>query len=246
MSYSESQLAASFVEIADILVDDFDVVDVLTTVAEHCASLLGAPEVGLMLIDDAGVLQVIGSSTSRMHSMELFELQNEEGPCFDCFKSGVAVLNQDLDHSSKIRWPRFANEARAAGFYVVHALPMRLRKETIGTLNIFNDSQNYLSESDSAVAQALADAATIAILQDKALQQATLMAQQLQHALSSRVVIEQAKGFVAERLNVDIDAAFQALRRYARTNNERIADVARDVVDRRLDADALINVGGKT
>lgn len=239
MSCKESQLAATFVEIADVLVDDFDIVDVLATVAEHCARLLGAPEVGLMLIDRAGVLQVVGSSTSRMHGMELFELQNKEGPCFDCFETGIAILNQDLDASAQGRWPQFTSAALNAGFHVVHALPMRLRKETIGALNVFNDSHNYLSESEAAVAQALADAATITIVQDQALQDATLAAQQLQHALASRVVIEQAKGFVAERLNLDTDAAFRALRSYARTRNERIADVACDVVERRLDAGAL-------
>jgi GAF domain-containing protein len=226
------------VMLADNLVTDFDVVELLTLLADRCVSILGVSAAGLMLVGPDGALRVIASSSEKMHLLELFELQTEEGPCFECFQFGAPVTRQDLTSASG-RWPRFAAEAMRNGFRSVHALPMRLRGNVIGALNLFQVAHDEIDDDGIESAQALADIATIAILQYRAVQESNVLMDQLNTALNTRIVIEQAKGIVAEREHLDMDRAFAALRTYARSHNLRLADVAAAVVNGSVPAAAL-------
>lgn len=234
----ESVLARTFVELADTLVDDFDVVDLLTLLADRCVDSLDVAAAGLMVAATDGELRVVASSSDAMRVLELLEVQSEEGPCPECYRTGRTIVNEQLS-SAERRWPRFAPRALEAGYRSVHALPMRLRGQTIGALNLFRATPGHLDEVDVSTAQAFADVATIAILQHRAAAEAQAINEQLTHALNSRVVVEQAKGMVAERLTVDMDRSFALLRGYARGHNRRLADVARDVIDGTLTASAL-------
>jgi GAF domain-containing protein len=226
----EALLARTFVDLVDTLVDDFDVVDLLTLVADRCVEVLDVSAAGLMLVAPEGDLRVVAFSSEAVRVVELFELQAEEGPCLDAFRSGAAIVNQDL---SKVagRWPNFAPVAVDAGFKSVHALPMRLRGVIIGALNLFREDEGEMGDLDVIAAQALADVATIAILHHRAASEAQLVNEQLTLALNSRVVIEQAKGVLAERTGLDMDDAFARLRKYARDHNLRLVDVAHGVVE---------------
>jgi GAF domain-containing protein len=200
-------LAKTFVELADSLVADFDVVDLLTRLASRCVDVLDVGAAGIMLLAPDGELRVMASSSEVMRVLELFELQSEEGPCLDCFRTGEPVVNQDLTTVNG-RWPRFATEALQAGFHSVHALPMRLRGHVIGALNLFHIEPGEMRESDVAAAQALADVATITILSNRAARESQVVNEQLTYALNSRILIEQAKGMLSERLGLDMEASF--------------------------------------
>ena len=234
----ETMLARTLVELADALVADFDVVDMLTLLTDSCVDVLDVGAAGLMLAAPDGDLRVMASSSEAVRVLELFELQSQEGPCLDCYRTGRPVVNQDLAMVNG-RWPRFAAEALAAGFHSVHALPLRLRGAVIGGLNLFHLEPGEMRPADVAAAQAMADVATIAILQHRATLEAQVINEQLNHALNSRVVIEQAKGMVAERVGLNMEQAFSTLRNHARNHNLRLVDVARDVIDGRLAAAAL-------
>jgi transcriptional regulator with GAF, ATPase, and Fis domain len=234
----ERRVAEAFVELADTLVDDFDALDFLHGLTEHCVNLLDVEAAGLVLADGEGVLRVAASSNEQVRVLELFELQNEQGPCLECFSTGAAVSDDDLE-SPEGRWERFAGEAAAAGFRSVVALPLRLRDQTIGALNMFRAASGPMPPDDQSLGQALADVATIGILQERGAQRQEQLARQLQEALSSRIIIEQAKGVLAERRGVHVDEAFRALRSYARAHGERLSEVARLVVTRELDPAAL-------
>ena len=222
-------LTRAFVDLADTLVDDFDVIELLMVLSRRCVESLDVDEAGVMLTDVNGHLHVAASSSERARLLELFELQNDEGPCLDCFRSGEPVASSDLGAPDG-RWPRFAAEALEAGFRSAHALPMRLRGQVIGALNLFSARSLELPDDDARVAQAFADIATIAILQEWQLREQVRVAGQLQAALDSRVIIEQAKGVIAERHDVDMESAFAMLRTSARNTNRRLSDLARDVV----------------
>ncbi len=231
-------LAKTFVELADTLVADYDVVEFLSTLSERCVELLETVEVGLVLLDRQGGLQVMASSTERMRVAELFEVQNEEGPCFDCQRGGEQVINVALDATGD-RWPRFGPMARDAGFQMVHALPLRLRRDVIGAMNIFDTESKAMTPPQVNISQALADAATIGILQERSVRQQVDVAGQLQGALNSRIVIEQAKGVVAEQQRVSMEEAFGLLRGYSRSSRLPLSDVARAVIDRSLSSATL-------
>jgi GAF domain-containing protein len=237
----EEWLARTFVELADTLVAEFDVIDLTSVLVERCSELLGSTEVGLALADGQGQLRVLASTSERMRVLELIEVQNEEGPCLDCYRHGDRILNQRLDQTDS-RWPNFAPQAFDAGFQMVHALPLRLRSDTIGAMNVFNDEARELSPQDVNLVQALADAATIAILQERAVKRGAQLAGQLQGALNSRIVVEQAKGMVAERLQVGMDEAFSLLRSYARNENRHLSDVAAEVIDGALNVTTVLSV----
>jgi GAF domain-containing protein len=234
----EAVLARTFVELADTLVDDFDVVDLLTRLAERCVEVLDVETAGVMLAAPGGQLHLLASTSEAMRVLELFELQAQEGPCVDCHRTGLPVVNQDLAAIGG-RWPRFAAEAVAAGLHSAHALPMRLRGTVIGALNLFRAGPGEMGPADIEVAQAFADAATIAVLQHRATEEAQVVNEQLTRALNSRVVIEQAKGMVAERLGLDMERSFNVLRTHARSHNLRLADVAAAVIDGTLPASKL-------
>lgn len=235
MAEREDLLARTFVTVADTLVADFDIVDFLTVLTVSCVDLFDLAAAGLMLSDATDGVRVAASSNERMQLLELFELQYDEGPCLDCFRSGALVCCDDLDEAGE-RWPRFVPEARSAGYASVYALPMRLRNQVIGSLNLLGRVPAALDADAMSEAQALADVATIGILQHRAASEQRLLSQQLQYALQSRILVEQAKGILAEHGNVDMDQAFSVLRRYARDHNERLVDVADALVERQLSA----------
>ena len=226
----ERRLIQAVVGLADTLVDDYDVTDLLHDLVEHCVDLLSAEAAGLLLSDQRGGLQVVASSTERTRLLELFQLQNNEGPCLDCYRSGEPVVVPDLTIEAE-RWPRFVPEATKEGFRSVHAIPLRLRSETIGAMNMFKSRSGALSEEDLRLGRALADVATIGILQERSIRRTETLSEQLQGALNSRVIIEQAKGVLAERGSLDMDTAFSRLRRFARNDNQHLRDVARGVVE---------------
>jgi len=228
------RLAMTFVELADSLVDEYDGIELLHLLTERCVELLDVDAAGLLLGDQRGGLQVAASSTEQVRLLELFELQNDEGPCLDCYVEGRPVAATRLSEGSE-RWPLFAAAASAAGFETVHALPLRLRGQTIGALNLFHTCRVEVRSDDLRVAQALADVATIAILQERLTHSREVLASQLQVALDSRIVIEQAKGVLAERVGLDMGAAFALLRRAARSSGRRLAEVAGDVAEGRDD-----------
>jgi len=238
MADRETLLAETFVALADTMVNDFDVVDFLSLLSNRCVDLFDAGDAGLMLDDGTGRLVVIASSSHKMHDLELFELQHDEGPCPEAFQSGLAVQCGDLAEATG-RWPKFAPEAVNAGFRSVHALPMRLRNDVIGALNLIRTVPGPLPDEDLEEAQALANVATIGILHNRAVEESRLLSEQLQHALNSRIVIEQATGVIAQRLDLEMEEAFNRLRRYSRDNNRRLIDTAKGIVDRSLVAPEL-------
>jgi GAF domain-containing protein len=237
MTEREQLLSTTFVELTDTLVDDFDVIDLLTVLAHRCTELVHASATGILLADDEGVLRVIAASSEQARLLELFQLQNEQGPCLDCFAMGRAVGATYLEQDQ--RWPLFGAEALSAGFRAVQAVPLRLRAEVIGALNMFFDEPDGISDGDLALGQSLADVATIAILQDQAARQALTISTQLQSALTSRITIEQAKGILAERGQLDMDEAFTRLRRFARDGNHQLSAIAEAVVTGSLDDQSL-------
>jgi GAF domain-containing protein len=226
----QALLLRTLVDLADNLVDDFDVVDTLTLLADRCVEALDVAAAGVMIAGPGGALQVLASSSDAMRSLELFELQASQGPCLDCYQSGHPIVNVDLAAVNG-RWPAFAPAAIAAGFRSVHSLPMRLRGRTVGALNMFRTDTGVLDDDDVSAAQALADVATIAILQHQSIIDAQKLNEQLHGALNSRIIIEQAKGKIAEAGGLDMDQAFQRLRAHARDHNLRLADLARDIAD---------------
>jgi len=234
----EAALARTFVELADTLVDDFDVVDLLTRLSDRCVEVLDVEAAGIMLAAPDGALRVMASSSDAMRMLELFEIQAQEGPCLDCHRTGLPIVNLDLAGADR-RWPRFAAEAVAAGFRSAHALPMRLRGSAVGALNLFRAGPGEMGAADIEVAQAFADVATIAVLQDRAAHEAQVITDQLTHALNSRIVIEQAKGMIAESLGLDMERSFSALRSHARNHNQRLTDVANAIISGALAAAAL-------
>jgi GAF domain-containing protein len=234
----QQRLSRVFVELADTLVTDFDVVEFMTVLAHRCVELLGASESGVVLADERGSLRSVASSHESARLLDLFEIQNQEGPCLDCYRSGEQVVNASLT-PAEYRWPRFGAEARRLGFTTVHALPMRLRGQVIGAVNVFASNAATLTEDEIGVGQALADVATVGLLQERSLREARLLNEQLQAALNGRIVIEQAKGMLAERRDIEMDAAFETLRRYARNTNQKLSDVAHAVVAGTLTAESL-------
>lgn len=226
----EERLIEAFVQVADTLVDDFDVIEFLNTLAERCVQLLDVAAAGVMLADSRGQLRATAASSENARLLELFELQSDAGPCLDAFRTGSSVVNADLNEN-RHRWPSFAEAAQATGFASVHALPLRLRTRVIGALNLFCSRPGPLGDAAVRTGQALADVATIGILAQRGVHQAELINIQLKQALDSRVIIEQAKGVLAERLHLTVDEAFALLRRRARDHNLRLTDLARDIVN---------------
>ena len=224
-----ARVADVFVEFADTLVEEFDLIEFLQMVTTRASELVGSSAAGLLLADPQGVLQFMAASDERAEMLELFQVQAHEGPCQDCFNEGAAVVNADLT-TAQDRWPHFAPRAVAAGFASVHAFPLRLRREVIGALNLFGSTVGQMDPEDARTVQALADVATIGLLQERAVRRGEVLTEQLQGALNSRIVIEQAKGALAQIHGCSVDEAFDLLRRYCRDNRLGLSDVARGVV----------------
>jgi GAF domain-containing protein len=232
-----AKLAQTFVRLADTLVDDFDVLDVLHVLTTRCVELLDVAAVGLMLADSEGELRVTVASSEDARLLDVFQIQNEEGPCLECYRSAEPVSARHLGEADT-RWPRFSAAAVEQGFTAVIALPLRLRGQVIGALNLFGNSEGTeLTDAEIPIAQALADVATIAILQDRLARDQSVLTEQLQVALDSRVAIEQAKGALANQLSVGTDEAFVLLRDRARSTRRRLAEVAQQVVREGIEAE---------
>ena|SRR5437588_431178 len=240
----ERALAAALVDMADTMVADYDVVDLSHRLARYCVDLLPVTAAGVLLTDEHGNMRLLASSNEAARLTELVQLENDQhGPCLEAFRSGRPFVVDDLAGYAD-RWPRFVVEAQRQGFRTVHALPMRLRSQTIGALNLFGARATTLSEDDQRLGQALADVATIGILQQRALSRRETVVEQLQGALNSRVIIEQTKGVLSERGSIHVDAAFVLLRDHARAHQLRLSDLARMVVNDRTEA--LRVLGGTT
>jgi transcriptional regulator with GAF, ATPase, and Fis domain len=222
-------LSATFVELTDTMVADFDIIDFMHVLTTRSVELLDVSAAGLLLADPRGELRVVAASSEAARLLELFQLQSDQGPCLDCFRSGQPVGATDL--SAEQRWPRFAAAAQQAGYSAVQALPMRLRDQVIGALNLFRASAGAFDDDAVHIGQALADVATISLLHERSVRRSDTLNEQLQTALNSRVIIEQAKGKLAERLGIDVDQAFALLREQARHRNQRLSDLARAFVD---------------
>jgi GAF domain-containing protein len=234
----EALLARAFVRLADTLVSDFDVVDFLHGLSVDSLEILGADAAGVMLADGRGSLRLIASSEERMRLLELFELQGAQGPCLDAFSGGAAVQAGAVD--SRARWPDFAPRASEVGFQRMCAVPLRVRANVIGALNVFRSSDEAFTDTEMEIAQAMAEIAAIALIQERALREHDLLTGQLQAALNSRVIIEQAKGMLAEYLTVTVDEGFQLLRGYARGHNRKLTEVASAIIDRQLTGTDLV------
>jgi GAF domain-containing protein len=229
----EGRLVDTFVTLADTLVVGYDVVDLLHTLVTACAELLDASAAGLMLADSDGQLAVVASTSEKSRLVELMQLSSGNGPCVEAFTTGAVFELPDIA-TVAATWPAFYREAEAQGFKAVHAVPLRLRGKVLGTLNLFLTRTGRLTDEDASAAQGLADVATIGILHERAARENQIAREQLQYALNSRVVIEQAKGVIAQTHSVDMDAAFNTLRQYARSNNLNLRDVAEKVISRTL------------
>lgn len=233
----ESRLSAAFVMVADTLTDDYDVVELLHTLVSECTQIVNTNAGGLMLLDAHGDLQVVASTAESAELVEVLQLAAGVGPCLDCFATGQQVSVPDI--AAADRWPAFRDEALSQGFRSAHAIPMRLRGDTIGTMNLFGQSTGELSSRNAAAAQALADVATIGILQQRISAHAQVVAEQLQRALDSRVLIEQAKGAIAQATGTSMDESFTLLRRFARDRNLTLHAVSEAITSRSLPIDSL-------
>lgn len=239
----EQRVSDAFVALADTLVDDYDIIDLLDQLVAHCVALLSADAAGIVLVDSRGMLRPVAGSCEDAQTMELLQLQADEGPCLECYQTAAQVRVPGPAQMAE-RWPRFAAAVtRAGAFASVHAIPLRLRGQAIGALNLFHHIPGPLPDTDLALAQALADVATIGILQERAIHRSEVLSEQLQTALNSRVIIEQAKGVLAQHLGVSMDEAFNRLRSYARGNNLRLAEVARQCVAGELTLDVVFAAG---
>ena len=228
----EQDIIESFIRFADRLIDDVDVLDLTTELAADCARLLDVEAVGLLLADPAGVLHLLAATSEEARKLEAFQLQREEGPCLDCYHTGEPVSVVDLRTETK-RWPRFTSVAAAQGFASVHAIPMRLRQERLGALGLFGATPGALNDGDLKLARGLAHVASIAIVQAANIPQDGDVLTALQAAVSSRSVVDMAKGVIAETHSIDTQEAFNRLRGYAHQHHQHLADVARDVVSGR-------------
>lgn len=233
----ERWLARTFIELADTLAADFDLVDLARLLLERCVEFLGADDAGIVFAGEEGRLRVAASTSARMGELEQLEVDLGDGPCLESFATGASIRNAPLDRG---RWPSFAARARELGYRRVHALPLKHENVTVGALNIVHVDGSTSTTEDLDIVQSLADIVTLSVLRHRAMNNVTTVAGQLQRALRSRVKVEQAKGVIAERLQIDIDAAFALLRGYARNRNERLADVAGRVVSGALPARQLL------
>ncbi|HVE97960.1 MAG TPA: GAF and ANTAR domain-containing protein [Mycobacteriales bacterium] len=230
----ERSLTETFVTLADTLVADYDVVDLLDRLVMASVDLLGVTASGLLLDDQTGHLALVASSSEESRLLELFQLQHDQGPCVDCVHDGAPVSVDDLA-AHRDRWPLFVPAALELGFRSMTAVPLRLREHVVGGLGMFHEGPVTMSPDNQRLAQALADVATIGILQRRSVHRSTVVAGQLQHALTSRIAIEQAKGVLAERLSIGVDQALDVMRRYARSHNEKLTEVALAVVNGAVD-----------
>lgn len=238
MTSSDQRALDTFIALADTLVEDFDITDFLGLLTDRCVELLDVTAAGLLLVDHQGTLNLVAASSEQARLMAMFQLRNQEGPGLECFTDGHPVRCPDLTGAGA-RWPRFAPAATNAGFAAVHALPMRLRADIIGGLTLFATAPGILDNSAVRLGQALANMATIGILHQRTIRRRETVVAQLQTALDSRILIEQAKGVLSERLRITVTEAFTLLRGHARRSGRRLAELSATVIDGTADVTAL-------
>ncbi|ORB66702.1 GAF and ANTAR domain-containing protein [Mycolicibacterium tusciae] len=239
----ETRVLDAVVSLVDTLLEDFDVVDLLTELTERCAQLLDVEAAGFLLVDPLNQLRLLAATTEQAHELELFQLQADEGPCVDCYSTGQPVSVADLTVAAE-RWPRFVPAALDAGFASVHAVPMRAAGIVLGALGLFGSGSGELNDADRLVAQTLAHIACVAILQEHAPTPSTVIPQ-LRSALASRVIVEQAKGYLREALDVSVEEAFRLVRAYARANGEHLTEVAQRLMTDRHARPVLVSAIGE-
>lgn len=230
----EQRITEAFVTVADTLIADYDVIDLLHTLVDVCTNVLDVNSGGLLLADESGELQLMASTSEQADFVEIMQLAAGVGPCLDCYSTGMPVSVGDIAEDGA-QWPTFQKAALQQGFAAVYATPLRLRGKVLGAMNLFRSEVGVLNAPDAAVAQALADVATIGILQERSIRETGIVTEQLQRALESRILIEQAKGVLSAMGLMSVDAAFEALRTYARRNNLPLRTVAEGVTNRSLD-----------
>jgi GAF domain-containing protein len=245
----EQQVVKALVALADTLVADYDVTDFMHVLATRSVELLPVDAAGLLLSDQRGQLQVVAASDHRADLLDLLEAQRRDGPCWDSFTTGHPIVVEDTESAAERDapiaeepWPRFTNRRRELGYKSVYAIPLRLRDEVIGALNLLRGSTGGLVERELLLARGLADIATIGLLQERAVREQHVIARQLQTALTTRMVIEQAKGVLAERTGRSMDSSFNSMRTYASAHRQHLGDVAQAVVDNRIPASDIIRL----
>ncbi|QGN33505.1 GAF and ANTAR domain-containing protein [Microlunatus sp. Gsoil 973] len=238
----ETRLGQLFVRLADNLAEDFDIVDLLHDLVISCVDLFDVSAAGLMLVDGGDQLRVLAASSETTRLLELFELENQQGPCLECFRSGVPVVSTSTADQQS-RWPVIAPQLKSRGSSRVYAFPLRLREQIIGVLDLFGSPGSALGAAEPPIVQSLADVATISLLQHQASEACARLATQLQTALTSRIPVEQAKGVIAQFASVDMDRAFTALRGYARRNQQSLTAVATDIAAGRLGPGTVTSSG---
>lgn len=231
----ETMLARTFVDLAATLVREFDTIDLLHMLTERSASLLDADAASLILADQRGELQVLASTSPQAQMLDVFQVHTSEGPCYDCYVSGRPLVNVDLAEAGE-RWPSFHRVTTDAGYRSTHSLPLRLHDQVIGALNFFCIHESELGDDDVELAQALSDVATVGLLQERMTRRHELLSEQLQSALNSRVLMEQAKGMLSERATIDVEEAFALMREHSKRTERSLAHVANDVIDGSIEA----------
>jgi GAF domain-containing protein len=212
-----------------LLSDELDLIDVLDQLLMACLSILGVDAAAVLIDDQNGHLIPVASSSEEARLLELFQVHMNQGPCLDAIRGGTTVFSHDLQDERE-RWPAFCDAALEIGYHSVVAVPMRLNGTTIGGLNIFSNQAGQQSDERRRLGTALGHLAALAISHQQSARRSAALAEQLQHALSSRVVIEQAKGVLAERLDLTMEAAFDRIRRYARDHNQKLGEVCAGVI----------------
>lgn len=226
----ERSVSTLFIDLSDTLVSDFDLPTMLDSLVMGCTDVLAVDAAGVLLARSVDQLALSAASSEEMHVLELFELQSRTGPCYSAYMQREQVPVTDLE-AARDRWPDFVPRALELGFRSGYAFPLRLRGSAIGALNLFRESTKPLADDDVHLGQSLADVATIGILQERSVSDAELRAEQLQRALDSRVLIEQAKGMLAERLGIEPATAFEQIRSHARSRNMKLREVCLQVAE---------------
>lgn len=227
----ETRLLEAVVSLVDSLLEDFDVVELVTDLTRQCAQLLDVASAGLLLAGPDGQLRLVTATSGRTAELELFQLQTHEGPCLECYRTGRQLSVADLRTAAR-RWPGFVEAARRQGFASVHAIPMRAAGTVIGALGLFGVTPGELNPLDLAVGQTLAHVATVAILQQHGPAPETVSIR-LRDVLRQQVLVEQAKGLVHDALRVPLDEAATLLRAYARRHHRHLTDVCETLVSDR-------------
>ncbi len=226
--YDQSLFLQTLSRFAKVLPAQYDLELALAELTESVAAVLGLCGSGVTMAED-GRLRFVTAVSPASGELERIQEQEQSGPCQDAYDTGEAVCVTDV-RVETTRWPEFAAAASRLGVAGVAGIPMRLTNHTIGALNLYAPEPREWSEDDIAAAAVLADVATSYVINASKMRQQQQLSEQLQQALVSRVVIEQAKGITAQKHAVTVDEAFHLMRGHARSNNASIRAVAEAIV----------------